>query len=210
MADEQAAQTDKQLALRSLAEVAGMYRHELTEFEMSVWLRIVEAVPLEQFMGFLRNHVASSPFAPKPSDASKAFDLAVDPDSAYVKLARMVREVGPYESPELPDDPVLVTAVLLMGGWATVNEQMPDPMNSFAVKAFRERFDACFIQAVNQVRVRGVMPSQPLLAIGDARRPQPPALEYRAQPQLPQSAADGNAAASPRASRSHRFGNSPA
>lgn len=154
-----------------LKEVMGAYRYEVTEFEAGVWLNIIDAVPKDRFIGFLRFHFQSSPFAPKPSDASKFLDPSINPDAAFQTLASAVSRVGPYEDPCIAD-PVLRQAVHLLGGWAVVNEQMPAPSEKYEMRAFRERFNTCFTSAIGQVRIEGVAEPEPLKTLlhADAAR----------------------------------------
>jgi hypothetical protein len=153
-------------AAQALSEVMGSYRYELTPFEAAAWKRVIDAVSEDRFLAFLTHHYSISSFAPKPSDATKFLDLSVNPDVAYTKLERLVAELGPYKEPSVDDDPILVTTVLMLGGWVSVNEKMPDRSQSYQVKEFRDRFDACFTQALVQVRINKQMPTERLTAIG--------------------------------------------
>lgn len=146
------------LADQDLTEVMGVFGYSMTSFEAKMWATIIDAVPLSSFQAFLRQHVLTSKFAPKPSDAAGAFGLAgADADTAYAELTKAVRECGPYQQPVGLGD-VLVSTVNSMGGWAAVNEQMPDVSNTYAVKAFRDRFDTSFKLAVNEVVIQGNRP----------------------------------------------------
>jgi hypothetical protein len=163
---------------KALGDVMSARRYEMTDFEADVWLKLIDKIPAESFLAFLSHHFSTSPFAPQPADASKFLDTSLNPQTAYLELARMVREFGPYQEPPI-QDPILVSAILLMGGWAKVNQDMPD-LGDFSAKAFKERFEASFSQAVVQVRIQGAMPAQALKRIGD--NPQP-ALLAGSQPQ---------------------------
>lgn len=156
--------------LKALGDVMSARRYEMTDFEADAWLRVIKAVPRQRFLNFLSYHFASSPFAPQVSDATKHLDLAANPDVSFNRLAALVASVGPYAVPQI-EDPVLVATIQNLGGWATVNEQLPDPSQPLATKAYRERFNACFNAAITQVRIDGQMPSEPLRAIGHVQRP---------------------------------------
>ncbi|CAN0083488.1 unnamed protein product, partial [Phaeothamnion confervicola] len=130
------------------------HRYEMTEFEADAWMRVIEKVPASRFLAFLSHHFAVSPYAPKVSDATKHLDLTVNPDIAFNRLVALVAAIGPYATPPL-DDAILVATVHNLGGWVTVNEQLPDPREAFAVRAYRERFIACFNAAISQVRIEG-------------------------------------------------------
>lgn len=151
--------------LQALEDVMSARRYEMTTFEADAWMRIIQAVPRANFLAFLSHHYATSPYAPQPSDATKHLDLSINPDVAFNRLAALVGSVGPYSVPQL-DDPILVTAIQLLGGWSAVNEQLPDVSQTHAMRAYRERFDACFNTAITKVRIEGAKPSGGLKAIG--------------------------------------------
>ena len=151
--------------LQALTDVMSARRYEMTTFEADAWMRVIKAVPRANFLAFMSHHYATSPYAPQPSDATKHLDLSINPDVAFNRLAALVGSVGPYSAPQL-EDPILVTAIQLLGGWSAVNEQLPDVSQSHAMRAYRERFDACFNTAITKVRIEGVRPSDGLKAIG--------------------------------------------
>jgi hypothetical protein len=153
---------------QALAEVQAAYRHEMTEFEAGAWQRIIDAVPRERFLAFLSHFYSVSTFAPRPSDAAKALGLVQDPGVAFECLQREVRQVGPYSVPDI-EDPVLVTCIQMLGGWMIVCRDLPDVSETFGVKQFKERFDACFNQALVQVRINRQLPTAPLVAIGQTQ-----------------------------------------
>ena len=157
----------------ALTEVMSTYSHHMTVFEARVWKTIIDSVPSEAFMLFLQRHFLSSKFRPTPSDAAVALGIggSVDPTLAYAELERAVRTVGPYKVPEI-NDPVLRSAINQLGGWAHVNEQMPDPSQQYLIKAFRDRFDAAYRLASVEVTIRGIAPNA-LMAIGMGMRDAP-------------------------------------
>lgn len=155
-----------------LANVMGMLKHAVTEFEAELWLNIMRVTPRAKFQNFLKTYLMSPQSrygAPKPSDAAQALGFVADPETAYAALERAVQAYGPYQQPDLVD-PVLIQAVHNLGGWARVNEIMPSAENPFDVRAFKERFVAALNSATNQVRIEG-LGVEPLLALGGARSP---------------------------------------
>ena len=157
---------------QALADIMAARRYEMTPFEGRAWAQIIDAVEPRRFIAFVSHHYATSPYAPTPADATKYLDLAVNPDVSFGRLQRLIMELGPYRAPEL-SDPVLHTAIELMGGWAKVNEDLPDPREQFEFKRFRERFDAAFTEATVKVRINNETPQRPLLAIGARASEQP-------------------------------------
>lgn len=152
----------------ALVKVMGTYGHHMTAFEADIWKGIIKSVPEERFKGFLSYHLASSPYKPLPHDANKALGLLPDSAMSFETLKQLVRSCGPYQVPPITD-PVLITTVQLLGGWPDVNATLPDDSKEgahHAVRAFRERFDGCFNQAMRLVLVNKQLPSQPLVAIG--------------------------------------------
>ena len=166
----------------SLSEIAAIYKHGFTKFETMLWSNIMRITPRRKFEGFLQVYVLSPDAqygAPKPHHAAKFLGMVLDVDSAYVQLEEAVRRFGPYQTPAI-SDPVLIAAVHNMGGWARVNELMPDSKSAFDVKEFKARFQGALNQAVNQVRIDGATPD-PLLALQKAA---PPILEESAPRRL--------------------------
>lgn len=156
---------DSRACDEALAEVMAMYSgHTMTVFEASTWAAIIDGTTVDAFRRFLQRHVLTAKFAPRPSDAASALGLGgADAEQAYALLERDIRKFGPYRQPEI-SDPVLVSAIQQLGGWAAVNEQLPDIRESFATKAFRDRFDAAYRLAGVEVCIQGKAP-QPLLSL---------------------------------------------
>lgn len=153
--------TDQRAALK---EVLSAYRYEATQFEAEVWLNIISAVPRDRFIAFLQHHYQTSPYAPKPADATKYLDTAINPDMAFQRLTMAVSSVGPWAVPDV--DPILRQAIHLLGGWSAVNDQMPDVSEIHAMRGFRERFNACFNTAIAQIRIEHIESPEPLKALG--------------------------------------------
>jgi hypothetical protein len=158
------AKTDFSAQDDALSAVMSACRYEMTAFESDVWTGLIEKTPRDRFLAFLQHHYSTSAFAPKPSDASKFLDRSLDPNLALLRLMDLVKELGPYQSPPV-DDPVLVSAIHLMGGWIKVNEEMPDVSMDAQMRRFKERFLTCFEQAIVQVRINGEMPQVGLLSL---------------------------------------------
>lgn len=155
----------------ALAQVMSMYRYDMSAIEAESWKAVMRAAPADQFKAFLQSHILSGGgFPPRPGEAARTLGLVVDPESAFLTVQRLARELGPYREPQIVD-PVLITAIQYMGGWCTLCEQMPDPRENFALKSFKERFAAAFNQAGAAVNVRKELPAQPLLSLSTRRAP---------------------------------------
>lgn len=151
-----------------LGEVMSMRNHTMTSFEAEIWLAIIDGSKPEEFAAFLKLHVLSSKFAPTPADANAALRLqGGDAQVAYKELEDHIRLTGPYRAPTI-DDEVLVAAIQNLGGWVAVNEQFPSSSETYLTKAYRERFDAAYKVALNQVRIQNRHP-MPLVAFGGKR-----------------------------------------
>lgn len=138
-------------AMKALNEVMGYYAREMTELEAVGWIKLIGDFGDDAITRFLLTHMESSPFAPKLNEAIKMLDPGRrDSTSAYEELYRAVKSCGPYIAPEFKD-PALAGAVILLGGWAQVNEQMPDSPGSFEDTAYRKRFDAMYSQACSDM-----------------------------------------------------------
>jgi hypothetical protein len=160
---------DNSIQLSALGEVMAARRYEMTAFEADAWLSVIEAVPQERFLAFLKHHYATSPFAPTPSDATKHLDLSINPEVAFEDLRRLVRELGPYRTP-VNVTPLLAHTIEALGGWVQVNAIMPDITNKQELRAFRERFDSAFGTSIVKVRIEGVKETPLLRSIPDVQK----------------------------------------
>lgn len=140
----------------ALQQVMSAKRYEVTPFEADIWNGIIDSVSEARFMAFLKHHYLTSPFAPQPSDATKFLDTSANSKMALINLQALVKDLGPWREPNT-SDPILIGTINLLGGWAKVNEDMPNP-NSLDFKRFSERFDACFNQSVVDVRIENRIP----------------------------------------------------
>lgn len=160
-----------------LAEVMGYYVRVMTELEVRLWMQVISEFGDQAVCNFLVNHVKTSVFAPKLADAQKALNPSgSNAVAAFEELGRVVSSIGPYLNPKF-DDPAIAGAVLALGGWAKVNEQLPDPSARFDFEAYFKRFDALYQQSCASIltghgfkgELLGLhnMPAPPpLLAIG--------------------------------------------
>lgn len=136
---------------KALVDVMAYYRRELTILEGIGWAKIINDFGDQAVVDFLLAHMELNDFAPKLSEALKVFAPGrKNPTAAYEELQRAVREYGPYRSPIFAD-PALPRAVILMGGWLTVNEQLPPADGSFESGAYLKRFEAMYAQANSDV-----------------------------------------------------------
>jgi hypothetical protein len=160
---------DNNMQLKALGEVMAARRYEMTQFEADAWLSIIDAVPQDRFLAFLKHHYATSPFAPSPSDATKHLDLGINPDVTFEELRRLVSELGPYRAP-VNVTPLMAHTINALGGWVQVNTVMPDVTNKQELRAFRERFDAAFGASIVKVRIEGVKEVPRLRSIPDVQK----------------------------------------
>ena len=138
-------------AFEALSQTMAYYKHSMTGMEANGWVRIIQEFGDVAVMSFLQSHMEASEFAPKFAAALKLFAPGrKNSVAAYEELSRAVRECGPYAAPKF-EDPALPRAVKLMGGWLSVNEQLPAEAGSFEGSAFIKRFDAMYAQACSDV-----------------------------------------------------------
>lgn len=132
-------------AKEALVETFAYYKYKVTQFEADLWKRLTDECGDEALLAFLQAHLRTSQFAPKLSDAQKFLAPgAGNEDAAFLRLTEEVRRCGPYGDPRFDDDPAIATAVAHMGGWAAVNEQLPDPQARFDFEAFQKRFATAY------------------------------------------------------------------
>lgn len=148
-----------------LAEVMGMYGREMTGLEVGLWKSMIASFGDSAVINFLIRHSETSVFAPKPSEANKALRPGRDnAGAAFEELLRAVAQQGPYVNPTFTD-PAIAGAVLLLGGWAKVNQEFPDPaVARFDFDAYSKRFDTLYQQSCANLML-GTAPTAPLLGL---------------------------------------------
>lgn len=147
-----------------IAHVMGLYSRELNKFESNLWNSIIADFGDESVIRFLIRHCETSVFAPKPAEANLALRPGANNSmAAFEMLARAAKNFGPYRNPRF-DDPAIAGAVVLLGGWITVNEQLPDPTSRFDYESYYKRFDAVYKQSCANILL-GNGYSQPLLGL---------------------------------------------
>jgi hypothetical protein len=136
--------TPRMTARQAMVETFAYYKYEVTKFEADLWARIIDEYGDEAVLAFLQAHLRTSQFAPKVSDAQRLLSPeGGNEEAAFLRLAQEVRRCGPYGNPRF-EDPAIASAVTSLGGWAVVNEQLPDPMARFDYEAFQRRFSAAY------------------------------------------------------------------
>jgi hypothetical protein len=133
--------------LETAVQACAACRHELNDLEVTAWLAAIEAFGPAATTKFLLNWVSTnSRKAPTVADLRKALDPTfVEEETALERLYFLVTRVGPYDAPKADvAGPMLCRAIENMGGWARVNEIMPDRGDRFAWSAFAERFATAF------------------------------------------------------------------
>lgn len=101
--------------------VYGFYGKEVSSFALDIWWTALNGFELDAVKQAFNLHVVNpdtGQFPPKPADIVKMLhgnsqDLAY---SAWTKVDKAVRLVGPYKSVVF-DDPIIHTVVSEMGGW---------------------------------------------------------------------------------------------
>jgi hypothetical protein len=138
-------------AQQLLTEVFGYYKHKVTPFEATLWNRLIEEfgdAPIERF---LSAHVQRSSFAPRVNEAMALLRPgAGDSMGAMLALQQAVSRIGPYNAPDFKD-PAIALAVEDLGGWVSVNTQMPSEQDRFGFDAFFKKFDVAYRGATSRL-----------------------------------------------------------
>jgi hypothetical protein len=139
-----------------MVEVFAYYRYVVTDFEASIWNKLISEYGDHAVVAFLQEHVRTSTFAPKISDAQRLLSpVGGNEEAAFLRLTEEVRRRGPYGNPRFEEDPAIAVAVSHLGGWATLNAEMPDPGARFDYEAYQRRFAAAYQLARSQQMVLG-------------------------------------------------------
>lgn len=151
------------------AEACASARHELNTLETTAWIAAIETFGVEPTIRFLQNWVSTqSRKAPTVADLRRSLDPTfLEEASALERLYTLVTTVGPYDAPTIEKvGATLCRVIENLGGWARVNEMMPDRADDrFAWKAFTERFATAFGTARTQEFQDTLLPveSRPML-----------------------------------------------
>lgn len=152
-----------------LAEMARIYKYDLSAFEALLWqTQVFDDFPDEVVMRALMEHMMGNgpdaKFMPKPGAIKNR--LVHTPGFAEIHAA--VKVGSPYIAPNI-SDPALIEAIQMMGGWAQVCAEMPDNRESpIDYDRYTKRFEAAIGAARNKVNIHGHSPA-PLAAIGQRK-----------------------------------------
>ncbi|MBS0454090.1 MAG: hypothetical protein JSS14_22535 [Proteobacteria bacterium] len=190
--------------LRMVNQACAAARHELNELEMTAWIAVIETFGPDPTTRFLMDWVSTnSRKAPTVADLRKALDPTfVEEESALERLYKLVVRIGPYTAPTAETaGPTLCRVIENMGGWAKINEIMPERgEDRFAWKAFAERFSAAFGTARAQEFQASLLPAdrRPALAAPVGLHEMAAAARGLAQPALELLTNEAGAAPGPR------------
>lgn len=170
-----------------LLDMCSMYNYTMSELETLMW----EARIFSQFDGrMVINALIAYAEGPRCSFFPKYGEIRnmLGGSASQIDLERLVREGSPYEAPVI-DNPVLKQAIIFLGGWVQVCEQMPDPVTrSIDYHSYMKRAEAALAQAKSHVQIHGE-PTQTLRGYGSSLQlgaPSDPvvapSLEYRQPP----------------------------
>lgn len=131
-------------AAQAVAQLFTAAGKEMTELEVRLWLRAISGLGYAKTMAFVEFWMEGGGqgrrAAPTVEDFRKRFDETyVCAGQALELLREEVARKGPYGAPAF-EDARLRAAVLVLGGWPKVCQDMPDPAQEFAHRRYAERF----------------------------------------------------------------------
>lgn len=166
-----------QKAYAAVGNAFSAAKAEATEAEIALWSEAIRRVGPDaalSFMGFWLSGGGQDKYARAP----RVNDMLEFVDPNYVnavtglgQLRDLVASVGPYQSPNVLS-PMLRAAVLRLGGWAKVCEDMPDPIDEFAWKRFQDRFELSWRYS-EALAVQGLLNPPALIGLVDASQALP-------------------------------------
>lgn len=161
-----------ELAQAAVGQMFFACKANMTDLEIELWRREIDNHGPEvvtKFVLFWTCGGGQGNFmrAPRIDDFRRRMDPSfVSLEDALLILRREVSRVGPYADPAI-SDPGLKTAILEMGGWAKVCQDMPDASLDFEMRRFSDRFKSAWVQGESAV-LRGQVPNQLLLGLVSA------------------------------------------
>jgi len=148
-----------------LTSVGELYGKPVGEFAISLWWGALKDYDLLAVQEALSRHVRnpdSGQFMPKPADVVRMMQGSTQDSalSAWAKVDKAVRHVGPYKSVVF-DDPLIHVVLHDMGGWTALGQKTDDEW-PFVAKEFENRYRG--------FKARGEIPQYPpqMIGISDA------------------------------------------
>lgn len=157
------------LAAEVIGQMFSAVKADLTPVEVNLWTRELNRLGASVMLAFAEFWISGGGQggyrkAPTIADFLKYSDPNyVSVESALEILRTNVASIGPYNDPKI-SDPKLQNAVVFMGGWVKVCDEMPDPADDFAWKRYADRFRLAFTQS-EALQVQRRLSAQPLLGL---------------------------------------------
>ena len=144
-----------------LSEALAFWGKDVSRFTIDVWWQAMQPFDLEAVQQAFSRHAMnpdSGQFAPKPADVMKMLGGTTNDKAltAWAKVDRAVRVVGPYRSVAF-DDPLIHRVLTDMGGWTALASKREDEW-PFVAKEFENRYRG--------FAMRGEQPEYPGVLIG--------------------------------------------
>lgn len=144
-----------------LTSVGELYGKPVGELAITLWWGALKDYDLKAVQEALSRHVRnpdSGQFMPKPADVVRMMQGSTQDSalSAWAKVDKAVRHVGPYKSVVF-DDPLIHVVLHEMGGWTALGQKSDDEW-PFVAKEFENRYRG--------FKARGDVPQYPPKLIG--------------------------------------------
>jgi len=143
-----------------LKEVFEARSYQASDFEISLFSGLFERHSPAAVRRALQQHVMTSPFAPKVDELAAMLEPEnnMSPEAVFEALREAVRRFGPYQKPVGLSD-VHLRLIELLGGWDAVNLQLPDSVDTYAVKTYKDRMGPLIRVALSQVTIHRAVPA---------------------------------------------------
>lgn len=154
-------QTDFDQFNQIISAVGELYGKPVGEFAISLWWNALSGCDLKAVKEALSRHVRNpdnGQFMPKPADVVRMMQGSTQDSalSAWAKVDRALRQIGPYETVVF-DDPLIHVVLHEMGGWVGLGTKTDDDW-PFVAKEFENRYRG--------FKARGEVPQYPPRMIG--------------------------------------------
>lgn len=146
-----------------ISAVGELYSKPVGEFAISLWWNALSGYELKVVQEALSRHVRNpdnGQFMPKPADVVRMMQGSTQDSalSAWAKVDRTMRQIGPYETVVF-DDPLIHVVLQEMGGWVALSTKVDDEW-PFVAKEFENRYRG--------FKARGEVPQYPQMIMGIA------------------------------------------
>lgn len=145
--------TESEAAILAVSQMFTQAKTDMTELEANLWATEIERLGCFSLISFAKFWISGEAGvlrAPRIQDFRRYADpSSLNEELAFNTLYLKVGSCGPYSDPDF-DDARLHAAVLELGGWVQVCQEIPSIGDDFRYKRYKDRFSTAWENAQAQ------------------------------------------------------------